>query len=112
MQKVDVNLACKYLTYSSHRELSTEENHLSSDSSKGSAFSQNRKESVKCPFPRGGLKHTVAGGLLTDDADLPDFDKGALDLLDAGQTLVQVGPEHVVALWVTFCDGGKDPATT
>lgn len=32
-----------YLTYSSQREFSTEENHLSSDSSKGSANSQKIK---------------------------------------------------------------------
>lgn len=49
---------------------------------------------------------------LTDDADLPDFGKGTLDVLDVGQTLVQVGLDHVVALRVAFGDGSEDPATT
>lgn len=36
-----------YLTYSSQREFSTEESHLSSDSSKGSANSQEIKKKKK-----------------------------------------------------------------
>ena len=49
---------------------------------------------------------------LTNDTDVPDFDKGALDVLDVGQTLVQIQLEHVTSLWVAFCDGSKDPTTT
>lgn len=49
---------------------------------------------------------------LTNNADLPDFDKGILDVLDAGQILVQVRFEYVIALRVAFCDGSEDPVVT
>lgn len=49
---------------------------------------------------------------LTYNTDLPDFDKGILDVLDVRQTLVQVRLEEFIALWVAFCNGSEDPATS
>lgn len=46
---------------------------------------------------------------LTYDTDLPDFNKGALDVLKARQTFVQVRLDDFAELWVAFCDGSKDP---
>lgn len=46
---------------------------------------------------------------LTYDTDLPDFNKGALDVLEARQTFVQVGLDDIAELWVAFHDGSKDP---
>lgn len=47
---------------------------------------------------------------LTYDTDLPDFNKGALDVLEARQTFFQVGLDDFAELWVAFRDSSKDPA--
>lgn len=46
---------------------------------------------------------------LTYNTDLPDFNKGALDVLEAWQTFVQVILDDFAELRVTFRDGSKDP---
>lgn len=46
---------------------------------------------------------------LTDNTDLPDFNEGALDVLEARQTFVQVGLDDFAELRVAFCDGSEDP---
>lgn len=54
----------------------------------------------------------IPAAALTYDTDVPDFDKGTLDVLDVRQTLVQIRLEDITALWVALCDGSKDPTTT
>lgn len=47
---------------------------------------------------------------LTYDTDLPDFNEGTLDVLDARQTFVQVRLDDFTGQRVAFGDGSKDPA--
>lgn len=58
-------------------------------------------------MPHG--EHRQYHAALTNDADLPQPDKGGLDLLDVRQASVQVGLENVAALGMALGDGATNP---
>lgn len=89
-----------------------DESHLSSDSSKGSAQKQSNQVMNSPPRSYSGFSSVRCCGELTYDTDLPHFNKGTLDVLDVGQTLVQIRPEHITSLWVALCDGSENPENT